>query len=117
MYLPVSLYRKNTVFKICCMCHVVVVNHMVRHMYDMMRLECMRTCFSIRVEYVTHMKFRGISGILSDFSYTGQCGLIIDTPLGGSMCRIYSKTSKISIFILIRSHCPTLCNRGLIKSC
>ena len=49
---------------------------MVRHMNDIMRLECMRTCFSIRVEYVTHMKFRGISGIPSTFSYIGQCDLI-----------------------------------------
>ena len=58
------------------MCHVVVVNHMVRHVYDMMRLELMRTCFSIRGEYVAHMKFRGISGIPSPFSYIGQCDLI-----------------------------------------
>ena len=41
-------------FDIFCMCHVVVVNHMVRHMFDMMRLVSMRTCFSIRGEYVTH---------------------------------------------------------------
>ena len=41
-----------------------------------MRLVHMRTCFYIMGEYVTHMKFRGISGILSDFSYIGQCDLI-----------------------------------------
>ena len=76
MYLPVPLYRKNTVFEIYCMCHVVVVNHIVGHMLDMMRLVHMRTCFSIRGEYVTHMEFRGISGISSDFSYIGQCDLI-----------------------------------------
>ena len=50
-------------FDIFCMCHVVVVSHMVRHMFDMMRLVRMRTCFSIRGEYVTHMKFRVVSGI------------------------------------------------------
>ena len=49
---------------------------MVRHMYDMMRLEHMRTCFSIRREYVTHIKFRGISGISSKVSYIGQSDLI-----------------------------------------
>ena len=53
-------------FEIYCMCHVVVVNHIVRHMLDMMRLVSMRTCFSIRGEYVSHMKFRGISGISID---------------------------------------------------
>ena len=66
----------------------------------------MRTWFSIWGEYVTHMKFRGISEILSDFSYIGQCDLINTcfgllhvwyTP-GGSMCRICSLTSKESIF-------------------
>ena len=76
MYLPVPLYGKNTVFEIYCMYHVVVVNHMVRHMLDIMRLVSMRTCFSIRGEYVTHMKFRGISGISIDFSYIGQHDLI-----------------------------------------
>ena len=34
---------------------------MVRHMLDMMRLVSMRTCLSIRGDYVTHMKFRGIT--------------------------------------------------------
>ena len=63
-------------FLIYCMCHVVVVNHMVRHMLDMMRLVHMRTCFSIRGQYVTHMKFGGISGISIDFSYIGQYDLI-----------------------------------------
>ena len=63
-------------FENYCMCHVVVDNHMVRHMLDMMRLVSMRTCFSIRGEYVTHMKLRGISGITTDFSYIGQCDLI-----------------------------------------
>ena len=48
---------------------------MVRHMLDMMRLVCTRTCFSIREEYVTH-EIQGISGISSDFSYIGQCDLI-----------------------------------------
>ena len=76
MCLPVPLYGKNTVFENYCMCHVVVVNHMVRHMLDMMRLVSMRTCFSIRGEYVTHMKFRRISGISTDFSYIGKCDLI-----------------------------------------
>ena len=42
-------------FEIYCMCHVVVVNHMVRHMLDMIRLVSVRTCFSIRGEYVTPM--------------------------------------------------------------
>ena len=58
------------------MCHVVVVNHIVRHMLEMMRLVSMRTCCSIWWEYVTHIKFRGISGISTDFSYIGQCDLI-----------------------------------------
>ena len=62
-------------FEIYYMCHVVVVNHMVRHMLDM-RLVSMRTCFSIRGEYVTAMKFRVISGISTDFRYIGQCDLI-----------------------------------------
>ena len=48
---------------------------MVRQMYDMMRLQCMRTCFSIRGG-MWHMKFRGISRISSKFSYLGQCDLI-----------------------------------------
>ena len=47
--LPVPLYGKNTDSEIYCMCHVVVVNHMIRHMLGMMRLVSMRTCFSIRV--------------------------------------------------------------------
>ena len=76
MYLPVHLYGKNTVFEIFCMCHVVVVNHMIRHMLDMLRLVSMRTCFSIKGEYVTHMKFRVISWISTDFRYIGQCDLI-----------------------------------------
>ena len=63
-------------FEICCMCHVVVDNHTVRHMYDVMRLEHMGTCISIRREYMTPMKFRGISGISSKFSYIGQCDII-----------------------------------------
>ena len=59
-------------FDIFCMCHVVVVNHMVRHMFDMIRLVSMRTCFSIRGEYVTHMKFRVVSGICTVLSYIGS---------------------------------------------
>ena len=47
-------------FDIFCMCHVVVVNHMVRHMFDMMRLVSMRTCFSIRGEYVDTYEIQGI---------------------------------------------------------
>ena len=35
---------------------------MVRHIFDMMRLVSMRTCYFIRGEYVTHMKFRVVSG-------------------------------------------------------
>ena len=35
-------------FDIFCMCHIVVVNHIIRHMFDMVRLVSMRTCFSIR---------------------------------------------------------------------
>ena len=41
---------------------------MVRHMYDMMRLKHMKTCFSIRGEYVTHMnsgEFQGFQVILA----------------------------------------------------
>ena len=48
---------------------------MVRHMFDMMRLVSMRTFFSIRGEYVTHMKFRVVSGISTVLSYIGQCDL------------------------------------------
>ena len=62
-------------FDILCMCHVAVVNYMVRHMFDMMRLVSMRTCFSIRGEYVTHMKFRVVSGIFTVLIYIGQCDL------------------------------------------
>ena len=99
-------------FDIFCMCHVVVVNHMVRHMFDMMRLVSMRTCFSIRGEYVTHMKFRVVLGISTVSSYIGQCDLnnicfglpqVWYTP-GGSMCRICYLTSKESIFTLTRSY-------------
>ena len=63
-------------FDIFCMCHVVVVNHMVRHMLDMMRLVSMRTCFSIRGEYVTHMKIRVISGIFIVLGHIGQFDLL-----------------------------------------
>ena len=59
----------------------VVVNHIVRHMFDMMRLVSMRTCFSIRGEYVTHMKFRVVSGNSIVLSYIGQYDLHI-TCLG-----------------------------------
>ena len=61
-------------FDIFCMCHVVVVNHMIRHMFDMIRLASMRTCFSIRWG-VCDMKFRVISGIFTVLSYIGQCDL------------------------------------------
>ena len=110
MYLPVPSYGKNTVFEI--LCHFVVVNHMVRHMLEMMRLVSMRTCFSIWGKYVTPIKFRVISGISTVFSYIGQCDLLNTccgllhvwyTP-GGSMCRICHLTSKESIFTLIRSY-------------
>ena len=92
------------------MCHVVVVNQMVRHMFDMMRLVIMMTYFSIRGEYVTHMEFGEVSGISTVLSYIGQCGLhntcfglpqVCYAP-GGSMCRICYLTSKESIFTLIR---------------
>ena len=86
---------------------------MVRHMVDMMRLVSMRTCFSIRGEYVTHMKFRVVSGNCTVLSYIGQCDLHntcfglpckYGIPLGGSVCRICYLTSKESIFTLIRSY-------------
>ena len=53
--------------------------------------------------HVTHMKFRGISGISTDFSYIGQYDLLNTcfglpqvwyTP-GGSMCRICHLTPWI----------------------
>ena len=78
-------------FDIFCMCHVVVVNHMVRQMFDMMRFVSMRTCFSIRREYVTHIKFRVVSGISTVLSYIGQCDLIILVWVTTSMvypCRV-----------------------------
>ena len=46
---------------LCAPC--VMVNHMLRCKTDMMRLVVsMRACFSIRGEYVTHMKFRENQG-------------------------------------------------------
>ena len=48
---------------------------MVKHMFDMMRLVSMRTCFSIRGEYVTHMKIQGSFRDFSVLSYIGQCDL------------------------------------------
>ena len=62
--------------------------------------------------YVTHMKFRVVSGISTVLSYIGQCdlnnncfGLLqVWYTLGGSMCRICYLTSKESISTLIRSY-------------
>ena len=85
---------------------------MIRQMFDMMRLVSMRTCFSIRGEYVRHMKFRVISGIFTVLSYIGHCDLhstyfglpqVWFNP-GGCMCRICYLISKESIFTLIRSY-------------
>ena len=53
----------------------VVVNNMVRHMYDMIRLISMRTHFPEKGEYGTHMKFRVVPGISTILSYVGQCDL------------------------------------------
>ena len=61
-------------FNIFCMCHVWWLTTL-RHMFDMMRLVSMRTCFSIRGKYVTHMKFRVVSGNCTGLSYIGQCDL------------------------------------------
>ena len=55
----------------------VVVNHMVRHMLDIMRLVSMRACFSIRGKYVTHMKFSAVPGHFIVLSYIGQSDLHI----------------------------------------
>ena len=75
MYLPVSLYGKNTVLGIYCMCHVVVVNHIVR------RCRYNETCkhedmLFHKGKYVTPMKFRVNSGISTVFSYIGQSNLL-----------------------------------------
>ena len=61
---------------------------MVRHMFDMMRLLSMRTCFSIRGEYVTHMKFRVISGNSTLSSSIGQSDLHI-TCFGDTVSMVY----------------------------
>ena len=50
---------------------------MVRHMLDMMRLVSIRACFSIRGEYVTHMKFRAVPGNFIVLSYIGHSDLHI----------------------------------------
>ena len=55
----------------------VVVNHIVKYMLDMMRPVSMMACFSIRGEYVTHMKFRAISGNFIVLSYIGHSDLYI----------------------------------------
>ena len=52
---------ERILFEIYCMCHVVVVNHMVRHMFDMMRLVSMRTCFCIRDTHEIQGNFRDLS--------------------------------------------------------
>ena len=82
---------------------------MVRHMLDIRRLVSMRICFFIRGEYVTHMKFRAISGIFIVLGYVGQSELLrtyYELPLvwntpGGSMCGICDLISKESNFTLI----------------
>ena len=45
---------------------------MVGHMLDMIRLVSMREYFSIRGEYVTHMKFRAVPGNFIVLSYIGH---------------------------------------------
>ena len=55
----------------------VVVNHMILHIFYMMRLGSMRACFFIRGEYVTHMKFRAKPGNFIGLSYIGQSDLHI----------------------------------------
>ena len=55
----------------------VMVNHMILHMFYMMRLVSMRACFFIRREYVTHMKFKAKPGNFISLSYIGQSDLHI----------------------------------------
>ena len=78
----------------------------------LIKFKCMRTCFPIRGEYVTHMKIQGFHVVLAILCYIGQCDLINTcfrlpqvwyTP-GGSMCRICYLTSKESILTITGSH-------------
>ena len=55
----------------------VVVNQMIMHILYMMRLLSMRACFFIRVEHVTHMKFRAKPGNFIGLSYIGHTDLHI----------------------------------------
>ena len=55
----------------------VVVNHMIMHIFYMMRLVSMRACFFIRGEYVTHMKFRAKPGNFIGLSHGGQSDIHI----------------------------------------
>ena len=55
----------------------VVANHMILHIFYMMRLVSMRACFFIRGEYVTHMKFWAKPGNFITLSYIGQTDIYI----------------------------------------
>ena len=78
----------------------------------MMRHKSMGTCFFIRRECVTHMKFRGISAISGNIGQYDLFYTFWDVAQAGYI----SRTQKYPIFTLIRSGWPTLNIGCLIRS-
>ena len=79
---------------------------MILHIFYMMRLVSMRTCFFIRGQYVTHMKFRAKPGNFISLSYIGQSDLHITyyglphvwyTPGGCRICYAISMKSNCTL--------------------